>query len=260
MVRLSKRLGTIASKIERGSRLADIGSDHALLPVFLAQRGIVASAVAGELNPGPYEAALKQVREAGVAPVVAVRRGDGLSVVAPGEVDVVTIAGMGGSLIVHILAAGVVRLAGVRRLVLQPNVGEEQVRRWLAANGWYLREEDIVEEDGKLYEVLTADRCADAERMNRELYRERTIGGMTAAPDELYRLGPYLLADAQDAFVRKWREETAKLEMIERELARSQQESAAQKRESLRREIERLRRLVGAAAESVASAAKTEGE
>jgi len=175
MVTLSIRLAAIAARVPASSRLADIGSDHALLPVYLAEQGKLAAGIAGEVNPGPYEAARRQVRESGVEDRIEVRKGDGLAVLAPGEVDVITIAGMGGGLIVSILEAGADRLAGVRLLVLQPNVGEDQVRRYLLANDWLLAAEEILEEDGKIYEILTAERHPDARRLNAELYRERTI-------------------------------------------------------------------------------------
>ncbi|WP_135546784.1 tRNA (adenine(22)-N(1))-methyltransferase [Paenibacillus cymbidii] len=244
MIRLSSRLQTIANKIERGSRLADIGSDHALLPVFLAQQGVVRTAIAGELNPGPFEAARKQVREAGLERRIDVRRGDGLSVLKPGEADTVTIAGMGGGLIVNILTAGKPQLAGVNWLVLQPNVGEELVRRWLLQEGWLLREEDILEEDGKIYEVLCAVRLADAERWNEELYRPCRIGDLELGADDLLRFGPRLVRQPAEPFVRKWQGEIAKLESIAKQMAESQHEQAAAKRGAMLADIDRLRRLV----------------
>lgn len=226
--------------------MADIGSDHALLPVFLAQQGVVRTAIAGELNPGPYEAARKQVKEAGLESRIAVRRGDGLSVLEPGEADTVTIAGMGGGLIVSILTAGKPQLEGVNWLVLQPNVGEELVRRWLLQEGWLLREEDILEEDGKIYEVLCASRSRDADRWNKELYQPFRFGDMELGADELLRFGPRLVRQPGETFVRKWQDETAKLEQIAKQLAESQQEQAAAKRGAMLADIDRLRRLLAA--------------
>ncbi|RXZ77147.1 tRNA (adenine-N(1))-methyltransferase [Paenibacillaceae bacterium] len=161
MVKLSKRLQCVAEFVTEGARVADIGSDHALLPVYLRQTGRCRSAVAGELNPGPYTAALKQVQAAGLQATVAVRRGNGLDVIeAADETDTVIIAGMGGVLISEILEAGRVKgkLANVYKLILQPNVGEFAVRRWLVAHNWLLKAETILEEDGKIYEIIQAVR------------------------------------------------------------------------------------------------------
>ena len=79
MIKLSRRLQTIADQVTQGARVADIGSDHALLPVYLIQSGRCPSAIAGELNTGPYQAARKQTAEAGLKAVIEVRQGDGLS-------------------------------------------------------------------------------------------------------------------------------------------------------------------------------------
>jgi tRNA (adenine22-N1)-methyltransferase len=246
MIQLSKRLRMIAEKIEHGSRLADIGSDHALLPAFLAQKGIVAAAVAGELNPGPYEAALKQIKDAGLGSVVTVRRGNGLEVVKPGEVDTVTIAGMGGNLIVEILTDGrnAGKLKGVRRLVLQPNVGEEAVRRFLSLNSWSLLGEDILGEDGKIYEILLAEKVEQAPQPA-ELYAEQVLEGFGRITEEdWYRFGPYLLREASPVFVEKWGREINKLTRIAESLAQSELEEARQKRESVLEDITRLKELV----------------
>lgn len=119
---------------------------------------------------------MKQVKEAGLEAQIDVRRGDGLSVILPGEATCVSIAGMGGSLIASILQAGADRLHGVHTLVLQPNVGEEAVRKWLLEQRWLLVKEEILEEDGKIYEILTAERSDDAEQANKELYSTCNIG------------------------------------------------------------------------------------
>lgn len=244
MIVLSERLMKIAEQVPAGSRLADIGSDHALLPAFLAENGRIAFAVAGEVNPGPYAAARKQVEEAGLARVIDVRLGDGLEVVAAGEVDVVAIAGMGGNLIASILEAGKAKLSGVRRLVLQPNVGEEAVRRWLHREGWLLAGEQIVEEDGKIYEILTAE-CGGKTSAADGLYRARELFGFgTVSGKRLFQMGPYLLAAASPAFLEKWRREIAKLERIAAQLTRSDQEEAHRKRAAVLAEIAELKELI----------------
>jgi tRNA (adenine22-N1)-methyltransferase len=229
-------LQQIASLVPKGARLADIGSDHALLPTYLAERGMIAFAVAGEVNEGPYQAAAKQVREAGLTGCIDVRLGDGLAVLQPGEVDCIAIAGMGGALIVSILTAGLEKLAGVRTLILQPNVGEAAVRRWLVEHGWFLAKEHILEEDGKIYEVLTALRTPNPDRANTELYEQRALApSVMASRERLLEMGPYLLEQASDVFVHKWMLELEKLERVCTQLALSAAE-ASRRKEALTRE------------------------
>jgi tRNA (adenine22-N1)-methyltransferase len=238
MIKLSKRLQQIADLVPYGARLADIGSDHALLPAYLAERGMIAFAVAGEVNEGPFRAAAKQVREAGLTERIDVRLGDGLAVIRPGEADAITIAGMGGSLIVSILSAGLKKLEGVRTLILQPNVGEETVRRWLVEHDWFLSKEHIVEEDGKIYEILTAVRTPDAAGANAGLYATRQLApNVVAGRDRLLRMGPYLLEQASDTFIKKWLLELEKLERICAQLSLSEAEASRRKEAELRRQI-----------------------
>lgn len=242
MIKLSSRLAAIAELVPRGSRLADIGSDHALLPVFLVQRGLVPLAIAGELNAGPFEAAQDQVRNAGLDDRISVRRGDGLSVLAPGEVDTVTIAGMGGGLIADILEAGRQLLDGVRTLILQPNVAEDLVRKKLIELGYVLLDERILTEDGITYVILYAEQAKHATRTNEEVYRARTMpSGFHAAESDLLRFGPYLLERLEEPFLTKWQEEKMKLEAIQMRIAaQSASPQAAKRLHEIRQEIERI--------------------
>lgn len=245
MVKLSKRLQTIAGYVPAGARLADIGSDHALLPAYLAERGRVSFAVAGEINAGPREAAEKQVKEAGLAAVVSVRQGDGLAVIDPNEIDVVTIAGMGGSLISHILEEGKQKLAGVSRLVLQPNVAEDQVRRWLLAEDWVLEDESVLEEDGKFYEVLCADRRPDSAERNKLLYARKTLNeSLALESEELIRFGPILIDRADEALFRKWESELEKLDKIMAGMSRGGTEAAFQRRNELMAHRNRIKEVM----------------
>jgi tRNA (adenine22-N1)-methyltransferase len=244
MIELSKRLLTIAEQVPPKSRIADIGSDHGLLPVYLVQSGRATAAIAGELNEGPFEAAQKQVVVAGLQQQISVRRGDGLSVLQLSEADVITIAGMGGSLIADILEQGKQRLAGVQRLVLQPNVAEDAIRRWLVANDWLLIGESILLEDGKHYEVLTAIRTPDAKERNAELYAPRLWHGISISTDWLYVIGPMLVEQAGPVFVKKWQDECRKREKIIRQMEESQLESAALKRISFCKEIEFIKEML----------------
>lgn len=239
-VTLSDRLAAVAACVPRGSRLADIGSDHALLPVWLAEQGIIKSAVAGELNRGPWEAARRQVEASGWSRIIDVRQGDGLSVFSPGEVDTVVIAGMGGALIKRILTEGADRLAGVNRLVLQPNVAEDQVREWLSDRGWYLDHEQVVEEEGRFYVVLSAV-PESSSRRSAELYAPLALdGGVVVGRELLLRLGPHLVRRPSAVFCRKWEREIEKMSRIVDNLRRSETEEAAAKRAELEKQIRQI--------------------
>ncbi|MBB6729693.1 tRNA (adenine(22)-N(1))-methyltransferase [Cohnella zeiphila] len=232
-VKLSGRLAALADWVPEGARFADIGTDHALLPVYLAAGGRVPFAVAGDVNKGPVEAAQRQVKAAGLDGIVSVRQGDGLTVLKPGEVDTVCIAGMGGSLMVRLLEEAGRRLDGVRTLILSPHVAEDQVRQWLVDHAYVLIEEKLLEEDGEIYTMLKAERDGEAEakKRNAELYDPSLLGfGSAEVPVPLIReMGPLLLRGSDETFRRKWESELAKRETIRERLRLSQSDEAARK-------------------------------
>ena len=103
MIKLSKRLQQIADFVPLGTKIADIGTDHALLPCYLVQEKISPWAIATDVNKGPLEVAKRQVKALLLADRVAVRLGDGLEPIEPLEVETVIISGMGGATIKNIL-------------------------------------------------------------------------------------------------------------------------------------------------------------
>lgn len=159
-MRLGARLQAIADLVEQGTSLVDIGTDHAYLPIYLVERKIVSRAVAGEVSDGPYKAAQQTIDNAklqGVQGCVQLRLGDGLQVIEPGEIETAVMAGMGGATIIGILE-GAPRVArSLKRLIIQPMVAAAAVRRWLFDNGWYIDNEVLVVDDGRLYEIITAE-------------------------------------------------------------------------------------------------------
>ncbi|MGC4430667.1 tRNA (adenine(22)-N(1))-methyltransferase TrmK [Streptococcus suis] len=192
--KLSKRLVTVADYVPQGARLADVGSDHAYLPLFLVEQGRIEFAVAGEVVQGPYQSALQNVELAGQSDKISVRLANGLAAVEQADqISTVTIAGMGGRLIADILEAGKDKLASVERLVLQPNNREDDVRRWLVAHDFQLVTEEILEENDKIYEILVAEK-----------------GKSDLTADQL-RFGPYLLEEQSATFQKKWLKELDKL-------------------------------------------------
>lgn len=229
---LSERLIRVAHYVSSGSTFADIGSDHAYLPCYICLKDETVRAIAGEVNEGPYQSARKQVIKAGLTDQIAVRKGNGLAVIEQGEVDTITIAGMGGGLISTILEEGKEKLAGVHTLILQPNVSAELIRKWLRANNWTLANEEIIEEDDKIYEVLVAHPGDDA-----TLYEDEV--------EKKLLLGPYLLTERNDAFKKKWRAELQNWERIVAQFERaSQNEEIERKREELTKQIEMVREVL----------------
>jgi tRNA (adenine22-N1)-methyltransferase len=157
-MRLAGRLKKIAGFVPPGARIADIGADHAYLPLWLLKNGIVDFAVAVDIADGPCRAAAAAVAAAGVAGRIQVRQGDGLTPLKAGEVDVIVIAGMGGAAIAEILAKRPELLAQVNSLILQPMTGGRALRFWLCTGGWTLAGEDLAAEGRKLYEIIFAQK------------------------------------------------------------------------------------------------------
>ncbi len=244
--------------VPKGGTVADIGSDHALLPVFLVETGTAQRAVAGEINDGPLQAARKQVAEAGLNDRISVRQGDGLDVISPGEADTIVIAGMGGGTIADILTRGEAagKLSGVSRLVLQPNIGERIVREWFLSYGWKLVQERLLEEDGITYEILVAEQtssCSDAEEHNRELYsKELPFAGFV--PKELRLLmGPYLLSAPNRVFLEKWSAYADKLDRMIEQIGKSEALEAKRKRDALIEERKGVKEVLACLSEYVIS-------
>ncbi len=155
-MQLSVRMQRLASLVTEGNRLADVGCDHAYLPIALIQEGKIPSAVAMDVNQGPLLRAKEHVHACGLDTYIALRRSDGLAELRPGEADTVLIAGMGGMLMRRILSGGSHCLGLVRELVLQPQSEIHLVRRWLAQNGFCITDEEIVLDAGKYYPMFRA--------------------------------------------------------------------------------------------------------
>lgn len=157
MIKLDKRLSCVAALVRPGSRLADIGTDHAYLPVVLVEAGTCPAAIASDIGQGPLEAARHTVTAAGLTSEIALRLGDGLATVQPGDVEDIAIAGMGGETIVAILQAAPWVKDPALRLVLQPMTRAEELRRWLLLNGFAILEERLVRDKRHLYPVMAVE-------------------------------------------------------------------------------------------------------
>lgn len=209
-IQLSERLKKVASYLPEAALFADIGSDHAYLPCYVCIHDPSSRAIAGEVNEGPFQAAVSQVTLQELQDRIEVRKGDGLNVVEEGEVEQVTIAGMGGKLIRNILEEGKNKLSKVNRIVAQPNLDARILREWFIQHDYVLVQEAILEEDGHIYEVLVAD-------------KGDSLAPYTDNREKELLFGPYLLQKKNPSFIEKWTRERNKLKKITRQMREATQ-------------------------------------
>lgn len=157
---LSKRLHMVASMVEKGSTVADVGCDHGYVAVYLIREGISPHVFAMDVNAGPLERAREHVERYGLASYIDVRLSDGLSGLpcrgGRPEADTLLAAGMGGRLTVKILEEGVDKLSGMRWVILQPQSEPWLVRKSLRNAGYFITDENMILEEGKYYAVMKA--------------------------------------------------------------------------------------------------------
>ncbi len=158
---LSPRLRMVADLVPQGPRgiwLADIGTDHAYLPVWLLQHQgedlQLAHVIAADLRSGPLERAMQTAREAGCMEDIDFRQCDGLAALDSREAEVIVIAGMGGETIAHILKEAPWTDWTGKTLVLQPMSSMPELREWLQANGFCIEQEKLSREGNSLYTAL----------------------------------------------------------------------------------------------------------
>lgn len=161
-MRLDNRLSLVASFVRRSSRVADIGTDHARLPVWLVKNGVCRSAIATDIKAGPASIAIKNVAEAGLKSRISVRIGDGLQPIFPDEVDDIVIAGMGGETIAGIINSADWLKNSRYRLILQPMTKRDRLLKELLTAGFAIIDERIAKDGNKLYSVICSEYDPDA--------------------------------------------------------------------------------------------------
>lgn len=154
MVKISNRLTTAAALVTQGYTLADVGTDHGYIPIYLLQQKKIPAAIAMDINEGPLERAKEHIALYGLQAYIQTRLSDGVAALKPGEVEAVLIAGMGGGLVMHILKDGEKVCQSAKELILQPQSEIEHVREFLREKGYTILAEDMVYEDGKFYPMM----------------------------------------------------------------------------------------------------------
>lgn len=188
MIRLSQRLQAVANLVGGTGIVADVGTDHGYIPVYLISSGKAEKAIAMDVNRGPLQRALEHIRQFHLEEQIETRLSDGVKALQPGEVQTIVIAGMGGALMTRILDEGEAVAHTAERLVLQPQSEIPAFRHFLAEHEYRVLGEDMVFEDGKFYSMMAAV----------------WAGGGDGCPEEMmgpgYKYSPLLLADRHPVF------------------------------------------------------------
>ncbi len=153
---LSKRLQTVAMAVTPGNRLADVGTDHGYIPIYLVKKGLCPKAYAMDVNKGPLARADEHIRQEMLSDRIETRLSDGLSKLSPEEADTIIIAGMGGELICRILREASDFLSANKEFILQPQSEWFKVRHLLHDFGYHIKKEWFLKEEGKYYVVIKA--------------------------------------------------------------------------------------------------------
>lgn len=154
LFQLDDRLTLCANFVREGVRLADIGTDHGYLPIYLAKTGKITRGIAADINIGPLQKAAMHIKKYHAEDLVEARLSNGLEVIFEHEVDDIVIAGMGGELIARILEAAPWVKNSEKHLILQPMTGAEELRCYLRENGFSVRQEVAAVYGTKVYSVM----------------------------------------------------------------------------------------------------------
>jgi tRNA (adenine22-N1)-methyltransferase len=231
-IKLTPRLAALAELVPAGSIVADIGTDHAYLPIYLVQERNCRRVVASDINPGPLGQARETVAAFNCLHKIDLRLGDGLQVLREDDgIDTVVIAGLGGRNIAALLDEGKEKLRQVRRLVLQPMQEAAALRLYLAGHGFALLQEALVLEGRRLYEIILAGPGREEET-------------------DPFRLavGPRLLEGQPPLLVRLLREKMRRLKAVRSSLQKARYDAGREKIREVEQELSRLEEVLHSAA------------
>ena len=224
-IKLTSRLETIASLVTKGSKVADIGTDHGYIPVHLLKNNIVPFAILADINKGPLDNGKRFVKWHNLLDKVDFRLGSGIDVLHQGEVDEVIIAGMGGILISDILENKKEVAHRLKKLILQPMQAQNKLRMYLLENGYEIIDEVLVREDFRIYEIIVAEYTGKYSEVENEIYFE--VG------EKLVQKRDPLLKDFVDKKLKSYKDVLDHLENID-------SESIEQKKNETRAKIAKL--------------------
>lgn len=224
---ISYRLLRVAAYVEPCRVLADIGTDHAYIPIYLVKKQMVNLAIACDVKRGPLKRAEENIRKYGLQDRIETRLGSGFSPVLPGEADSAVLAGMGGMLMLSILEQGKKQVSSMKNLVLQPQLDAAQVRRYLHSIGFLIAQEEMLFDGGKCYSIMQA-------KPGEERYQT----------EHEYLFGKVLL-DRKDTVLKRYlQEEEKRLLSISLRLSEQNTENARQKKNTLEKKMQIYREVL----------------
>ena len=222
---LSKRLQAVADLVSPGMRLADIGTDHAYIPIYLMENEKIPQAIAMDINKGPLERAEEHIKAHGLEHQIQTRLSDGMAKLQAGEADCAVIAGMGGALMIKILEEGRETAFQLQELVLQPQSELKKFRIYLLENGYRVLTEDIVCEDGKYYPMMKV--------------KPGEMTGESWKPEEL-EYGKYLLDTAHPVLKQFLEREIQICHGVLESLAKQDTKRAKERRREMEEQIQHV--------------------
>lgn len=226
-MQLSNRLSALTKYVPQGSRVIDVGTDHAYVPIYLMKNNIATSCMATDINKGPLVKAQQNMDKYRISNI-RLKQTSGLQGITEEDGNVIMISGMGGYLIVDILKAAMQVAKAADRLILQPQQDIDQVRKFLHANGFKIVTEDFAKDDDKYYTVLVVEKGVEAYDKDYE-----------------YIYGKCLIEKKMPLFKEWLMKKQEKLEEIQGHLKERQGEQPAARMIELEKEISQIKEVIG---------------
>ncbi len=226
---LSKRLQMVADMVTEGKILADIGTDHAYIPIYLIKNKKVNKAIAMDINKGPLKIAKENISTHNLSHLIETRLSDGLSNLNESEADTITIAGMGGTLISQMLTKGKNKLNANNQLILQPQSEWSLVRKTLHQSNYKIISEKILIEDNKYYIAIKSTK--DEENYTKETYTKEIY----------YKYGKLLLTTQDKTLYKYLKKEKTKLEALSQTLTKLTTQNASDRLKEIAQELTQIK-------------------
>lgn len=226
-MKLSDRLQAVADCVTENLIVADIGTDHGYVPIYLVLKGICNKAYAMDINEGPILRAREHIIENGLENKIETRISNGFEKLGPGEAECAVIAGMGGELMVTILKEGIETVQSLQELVLSPHSEIVMVRKYLHQIGFKIIAEKMLIDDGKFYTVIKAAQ-----------------GGDRAYSEIEYKYGALLIEEKNEILLEYLIKEKHKIDTIISGLEKNNTENAKNRRRELVAELEGVEDLI----------------